>query len=106
MSEAALTFPRATEPPLTRRQRSERTAEALEAAHHAGPDDRQDLLDYVVKINMGVARSVASRYQRRGIDEDDLLQVAYLALTRAARNFDTERHKDFLSYAVRPFGAS
>ena len=51
-------------------------------------------------INMGVARSVASRYQHRGIDEDDLLQVAYLALTRAARDFDTERHKDFLSYAV------
>lgn len=100
MSDAALTFPRATEPQLTRRQRSERTAEALEAAHHAGPDDRQDLLDYVVQINMGVARSVASRYQRRGIDEDDLLQVAYLALTRAARDFDTERHKDFLSYAV------
>ena len=49
---------------------------------------------------MGVARSVASRYLNRGIEEDDLVQVAYAALTRAARDFDPSRHEDFLSYAV------
>ncbi|MFC5175540.1 sigma-70 family RNA polymerase sigma factor [Nocardioides taihuensis] len=100
MSPTVHAAPPGTEPALTRRQRSERTAEALQAAHDAAPEHRQDWLDYAVRINMGVARSVASRYQHRGIDEDDLLQVAYLALTRAARDFDTERHKDFLSYAV------
>lgn len=61
---------------------------------------RQELLDYVVRINMGVARTVAGRYFQRGIDEDDLIQVAYMALTRAARDFDANRHQDFLSYAV------
>jgi RNA polymerase sigma-B factor len=100
MSETVHALPASTDPALTRKQRSERTASALEEAHDAVGDERQHLLDYVVQINMGVARSVASRYQRRGIDEDDLLQVAYLALTRAARDFDTGRHKDFLSYAV------
>ena len=49
---------------------------------------------------MGVARSVASRYFRRGIEEDDLVQVAYTALTRATRDFDPSRLHDFLSYAV------
>ena len=49
---------------------------------------------------MGVARSVASRYRNRGVDDEDLLQVAYLALTRAARDYDPGRQDDFLSYAV------
>ena len=49
---------------------------------------------------MEVARSIASRYFERGIEEDDLVQVAYAALTRAARDFDPGLHKDFLSYAV------
>jgi RNA polymerase sigma-B factor len=88
-------------PTLTRRQRRERTARALTASGSTRSDSRrEELLDYVVRINMGVARSVASRYLNRGIEEDDLVQVAYAALTRAARDFDPSRHEDFLSYAV------
>lgn len=86
---------------LTRRQRRERTSVVLAAAAATRSGSRRaELLEYVVRINMGVARSVASRYLNRGIDEDDLLQVAYMALTRAARDFNPERHDDFLSYAV------
>jgi len=89
------------EPALSRRQRRERTARALEASGTTRSETRrEELLDYVVRINMGVARSVASRYLNRGIEEDDLVQVAYAALTRAARDFDPSRHEDFLSYAV------
>jgi RNA polymerase sigma-B factor len=86
---------------MTRRQRRERTRRALTAvAESSSGRRRQELLDYVVRINMGVARTVAGRYFHRGIDEDDLIQVAYMALTRAARDFDASRHQDFLSYAV------
>ncbi len=86
---------------LTRQQRRERTARALSTvAHVESARRRQELLDYVVRINMGVARTVASRYHHRGIDAQDLDQVAYMALTRAARDFDPARHRDFLSYAV------
>ena len=86
---------------LSRRQRQDRTARALAAIAEADSESRrQELLDYVVRINMGVARNVAGRYFSRGIDEDDLVQVAYMALTRAVRDFDPSRHKDFLSYAV------
>lgn len=86
---------------MSRRQRHERTARALTSlAKTSSERRRQELLDYVVRINMGVARTVAGRYFQRGIDEDDLVQVAYMALTRAARDFDPHRHQDFLSYAV------
>ncbi len=86
---------------MSRRQRRERTARALTAvADTSSERRRKELLDYVVRINMGVARTVAGRYFHRGVDEDDLVQVAYMALTRAARDFDARRHQDFLSYAV------
>ncbi len=86
---------------MSRRQRRDRTARALTAAAETSSERRrQELLDYVVRINMGVARTVAGRYFHRGVDEDDLVQVAYMALTRAARDFDPSRHQDFLSYAV------
>ena len=85
---------------LTRLQRRERTARALAASGKAQGAHRQELLDYVVRINMGVAESVAKRFVHRGIEEEDLVQVAYTALIGAAHGFDPSRDQDFLSYAV------
>jgi len=86
---------------LSRRQARERTAHALVTrAESRSEKRRQELLEYVVSINMDVARAVALRYANRGLETDDLLQVAYTALTRAARDFDPSRHDEFLSYAV------
>jgi RNA polymerase sigma-B factor len=47
-----------------------------------------------------VARSIAARYRDRGIDVDDLEQVALLGLTKAAQRFDPDAGHDFMSYAV------
>jgi RNA polymerase sigma-B factor len=86
---------------LTREQRRDRTARALAAAARSRSAARREaLLDYVVCINMEVAREIASRYGSRGIDSEDLAQVAYVALTRATRSFQPERDNDFLAYAV------
>jgi RNA polymerase sigma-B factor len=85
---------------VPRGQRQRRTAEALAAAKTADPEARDELIEEVVRLNMGVARSVAGRYFNRGVDEEDLIQVSFLALTRAAKNFDADRHRDFLAYAV------
>lgn len=63
-------------------------------------DERRRLLDQVVVLNLGVARSIALRYRNRGISFDDLDQVARLGLVKAARGFDTDRQNDFLAYAV------
>ena len=66
-----------------------RTAPAV----HPTPDE-------LVEQNIPIARSMAGRYRNRGIDLDDLEQVALLGLTKAASRFDPDAGHDFLSYAV------
>jgi len=58
------------------------------------------LQDQVAVLNLGVARSIASRYYGRGISAEDLDQVAYLALVKAVRRFDPDSTADLLTYAV------
>jgi RNA polymerase sigma-B factor len=83
-----------------RADRASGTAELLARAARRSGAARQDLIARVVELNMGVAEAIASRYRRRGVPDDDLQQVAYLALTKAARKFDPDAGHDFLSYAV------
>ncbi len=54
----------------------------------------------LVATNMPVARAVASRYRSRGIPTEDLEQVAYLALTKAAHRYDPHAGHAFLSFCV------
>lgn len=49
---------------------------------------------------MPLARSVASRYRERGESHDDLVQVAYLGLVKAARNYRPGEGFNFAAYAV------
>jgi RNA polymerase sigma-B factor len=72
----------------------------LGEARHAPPAERRRLLDEVTVRNMEVARSIAAKYRSRGIPSEDLEQVAYVALVRAADRFDPEKADDFLTYAV------
>lgn len=85
---------------LTRAQRSERTAALLAEAVVAGDTESRRLLDEVIVINRGVAESVASRYYDRGVDREDLRQVAYEGLTKAVRRFDPATRNDLLTFAV------
>ena len=63
------------------------------------PPARDDA-DALVMAHTPLARSMAARYRRRGIDVDDLEQVALLALTKAAQRFDPAAGHPFLAYAV------
>src|SRR3954451_17957228 len=63
-------------------------------------DERHALTNELAAVNMPVADSVVSRYRSRGIATEDLQQVAYLALTKAARRFDPASGHDFLSFCV------
>jgi RNA polymerase sigma-B factor len=109
------TTPTGTTPTGTHPARDRRTPRAVPAAHQARAQltiellrqagrctgtERLRLLDEVVTANMGVATAIASRYRTRGIATDDLQQVAYLALVKAAHGYDAEVGTDFLSYAV------
>ena len=86
---------------LPRERRIRLTAQLLQqAAETSDEHQRDEIIDRVVLMNMGVARTIAHRYAERGVPREDLEQVAYLALTRAAHHFDASLHHDFLSYAV------
>jgi len=76
------------------------THELLLAAQSAPAPRHQQLLDEVVILNAPVARSIASRYRSRGVDADDLEQVAYLGLVKAANGYKPDASSAFLSYAV------
>jgi RNA polymerase sigma-B factor len=85
---------------LTRVAREQRTEEITRMLVACCPDERPALLEELVAVNMPVADSIAARYRQRGVDDDDLRQVAYLALTKSAQRFDTASGHAFLSYCV------
>ncbi|WP_240322705.1 sigma-70 family RNA polymerase sigma factor [Austwickia chelonae] len=81
--------------------RDERSQELLSlAADCDDPDARQGYLDQVVLLNGPVAESIAARYRQRGIESDDLVQVAYLGLVKASQGYRLGEGPSFLSYAV------
>lgn len=85
---------------LPREVRRQKTTQLLDAAADATGADRELLIDEVILANVGVARTMARRYGGRGVPVEDLEQVAYLALVRAAHRFDHDRADDFLTFAV------
>lgn len=75
--------------------------ELLQLAAEAADDmDRQTCLDEVVLLNGAVAEAIASRYRAKGIESDDLVQVAYLGLVKAAQGYRVGEGPGFLAYAV------
>lgn len=72
-------------------------AELANAAHE---QQRRVLRQRLVEANMPVAASIARRYGARGVNGEDLEQVAYVGLIKAVRRFDADLDNDFLSYAV------
>ncbi len=57
-------------------------------------------VERLVREHMPLARSIASRYRERGESHDDLVQVAYLGLVKAARNYRPGEGFNFAAYAV------
>lgn len=85
----------------SRAERSERTAALVAGlATTTDPHEAERLRERLILLNRRVAEAVASRYDRRGIPLDDLRQVAYEGLTKAALRFDPQLRNDFLTFAV------
>lgn len=85
---------------LPRDVRRQETTRLLDEAAATSGAERERLIEEVVLANLGVARTMAHRYAGRGVPVEDLEQVAYLALVRAAHKFDPERAEDFLVFAA------
>lgn len=86
---------------LDQQLREQYTTELLQlAADEADGERRQSYLDEVVLLNGAVAEAIATRYRAKGIESDDLIQVAYLGLVKAAQGYRLGEGPGFLAYAV------
>jgi RNA polymerase sigma-B factor len=84
-----------------RPSRAERTRLLLEAAAGTRSEpEKADVDAQVIELNMPVAVEIASRYRARGVPDDDLRQVAYLALVKAVQRYEYGPERPFLAYAV------
>ncbi|HET7658942.1 MAG TPA: sigma-70 family RNA polymerase sigma factor [Oryzihumus sp.] len=103
MTSQAEAPPPAAEDPPTRDDgptRNDQTLELLEQAGRARcPEERSRLLDEAFLLNIGTAENIASRYRGRGVDWEDLLQVAYVGLVKAVRGFRPSEGSSFAAYA-------
>jgi RNA polymerase sigma-B factor len=60
----------------------------------------RDIRDERVHSHLGLAHQLARRFSNRGESHDDLVQVASLALVRAAERFDPDRGVMFSTFAA------
>ncbi|MEO8517617.1 MAG: SigB/SigF/SigG family RNA polymerase sigma factor [Dermatophilaceae bacterium] len=70
------------------------------AATVADPHTRQSLFEEAVLSNQPMARALARQYQQRGVDPEDLVQVAMLGLVKAVRGYRPGVERAFAAYAV------
>lgn len=85
---------------LARRDRDERTEQVLHAAATAPSAERAPLLEEVIMLNISLARGLARKFADRGLDADDLEQVALLGLCKAAHGYRPGQGPCFVAYAV------
>ena len=69
-------------------------------AHASSGRLRQTFENDLVLSYLDLAEALAARFESRGRERADLNQVAYLALTKAARGFDQSKGESFPAYAA------
>lgn len=75
---------------------SERTIELIVRAQK-GDKEAQTIL---VNENLGLVKSLVSRFDNRGYDRDDIFQLGCIGLIKAIEKFDTSYGVRFSTYAV------
>jgi len=87
--------------PAVREDRDQCTRSLLRRAGQVtDPAARQSLFEEAVLLNQPMARALAQQYQRRGVDPEDLVQVAMLGLVKAVRGYCPGVERAFAGYAV------
>lgn len=74
----------------------EHTLALIERVHKGDKAAREQL----VEENMGLVYTVVHRFQDRGCDREDLVQIGSIGLIKAIDNFDTAFEVRFSTYAV------
>jgi RNA polymerase sigma-B factor len=62
--------------------------------------EQRELLEQIVELNIEIARGIAHRFRSRGAEPDDLEQVAYLGLLKAAHHYRLDADTPFIGYAI------
>lgn len=70
---------------------------ALLGRAHQGDKEARDIL---TEKNMGLVQSIARRFQNRGVEMEDLVQIGSIGLLKAIDKFDTGYDVKFSTYAV------
>ncbi len=70
---------------------------ALLGCAHQGDKEARDIL---TEKNMGLVHSIARRFQNRGVEMEDLVQIGSIGLLKAIDKFDTGYDVKFSTYAV------
>lgn len=70
--------------------------EAIKAAQSGD----QQALCRIIETNLGLVRSLASRFSDRGIEYDDLIQIGSIGMIKAVKKFDASFNTAFSTYAV------
>jgi RNA polymerase sigma-B factor len=76
-------------------------AEARELFVQYRQTRRRRIRNRIVEAHIGFAHHIARRYANRGTNEDDLRQIALLALVKAVDRFDPTHGAAFTSFAGR-----
>jgi len=71
----------------------------LRGAYDRGEAPDAVLREEIVRRNIGLVKSIASRFLSSGEPLDDLIQAGYIGLLNAAANFDLARNTRFSTYA-------
>ena len=81
-------------------ERDVTTRSLLREAAQVAPATRERLLEEAIVLNMPMAQALAKRYQQRGVEPEDLEQVAMMGLVKSVRGYRPQREKHFAAYAV------
>src|SRR6478735_7618739 len=81
--------------------RDEQTSVLFARLFHAADDaEREAVVEQIVTLYLDLCTTMAGRYEGRGVEHDDLVQVARLALVKAVRGYEPGHAPSFAAYAV------
>jgi len=82
-------------------ERDAQTSELFDALAAASSEAQKDqITEQVVLLYLDLCTTMAKRYDGRGIEHEDLVQVARLALVKAVRRYEPGHAQSFAAYAV------
>jgi len=64
------------------------------------PEESEQVVEQIVHLYLDLCASMAGRYDGRGVEHEDLVQVARLALVKAVRRYEPGHAPSFAAYAV------